>query len=256
MTVSPTNGTMRNQRARSRPAAKRQDQRAFTLIELLVVIAIIAILASILFPVFARARENARRTSCLSNLKQIGLGMTMYVQDYDERYPYGYYTYADEEPPNGWWRADTWYWMNIIYPYVKNDQLFVCPSTASPMDGNHPNRNHNYGANRDILHTTTQYSGPLSMAGVTSPASTYLFMDSLVYSTRYDYVRNGDETWGIPGVCGLVAGAAQTVADCNKGRHFDGNNVTFADGHAKWLTTSAMLAEANKSDHGNWNPAQ
>lgn len=70
---------------------KNQKRKAFTLIELLVVIAIIAILAAILFPVFARARENARRSSCLSNLKQIGLGAMMYIQDYDERYPQAYW---------------------------------------------------------------------------------------------------------------------------------------------------------------------
>ncbi|MBM3498472.1 MAG: DUF1559 domain-containing protein [Armatimonadetes bacterium] len=92
--------------------------QGFTLIELLVVIAIIAILAAILFPVFARAREKARQTSCLSNVKQLGLGVMMYCQDYDETYP-GYYPPwpATVPSPQGcsWWEG--------IYPYVKNYQL-------------------------------------------------------------------------------------------------------------------------------------
>src|SRR4028118_570049 len=94
-----------------------QRLKGFTLIELLVVIAIIAILAAILFPVFARARENARRASCLSNAKQIGLGVMQYAQDYDEKLPFSY----TNPGPGGIW-ADT------IQPYVKNYQMFKCPS--------------------------------------------------------------------------------------------------------------------------------
>ena len=92
-------------------------RRGFTLIELLVVIAIIAILAAILFPVFAKAREKARQASCLSNLKQLGLGWLSYAQDYDERTT----TY----------RYPTEYWPHKIQPYVKNTQIFVCPSRES-----------------------------------------------------------------------------------------------------------------------------
>lgn len=104
--------------------------RGFTLIELLVVIAIIAILAAILFPVFAKAREKARMASCQSNLKQIGVGLAMYIQDYDGFWPGG------NDPDNNTcagivyrygWRG----WVgNAIYPYVKNPQIFVCPSRA------------------------------------------------------------------------------------------------------------------------------
>src|SRR4028119_825727 len=98
---------------------RRPTHRGFTLIELLVVIAIIAILASILFPVFARARENARRSSCQSNLKQIGLGILQYVQDYDERY----------KPSSGISYAYSWH--TLIQPYVKSAQLFSCPSNTT-----------------------------------------------------------------------------------------------------------------------------
>jgi len=99
-------------------------RRAFTLIELLVVIAIIAILAAILFPVFAQARESARTTACLSNMKQLGLGLTMYVQDYDEYYPNIY---------QGWGNVsgayqEGWMWKNAINPYTKNKGIMKCPS--------------------------------------------------------------------------------------------------------------------------------
>jgi prepilin-type N-terminal cleavage/methylation domain-containing protein len=110
-------------------------RRGFTLIELLVVIAIIAILAAILFPVFARAREKARTTSCLSNLKQIGLGLAMYVQDYDETWPtmrsFGDCSVYGSAP---WWCLGTYGGIaSLLNPYVKNNQLFWCPSdTASP----------------------------------------------------------------------------------------------------------------------------
>jgi prepilin-type N-terminal cleavage/methylation domain-containing protein/prepilin-type processing-associated H-X9-DG protein len=96
---------------------KHRRLTGFTLIELLVVIAIIAILAAILFPVFAQAREKARQSSCLSNEKQLGLGLLMYAQDYDETYATGL--------QQNWWDC-TWY--RIVAPYIKNDGVFRCPS--------------------------------------------------------------------------------------------------------------------------------
>lgn len=115
-------------------------QSAFTLIELLVVIAIIAILAAILFPVFAQARESARKTVCLSNIKQLGLGVMMYVQDYDETFPCNSY----DTPPLGITDTDSgnpnyrayWRWMWEILPYLKNKQILVCPSDLNPKSPN------------------------------------------------------------------------------------------------------------------------
>jgi prepilin-type N-terminal cleavage/methylation domain-containing protein/prepilin-type processing-associated H-X9-DG protein len=98
-------------------------KKAFTLIELLVVIAIIAILAAILFPVFAQAREKARQSSCLSNTKQMGLGIMMYTQDYDETYPQAYWYTNDVDGSAGYNQ-----WSGMIQPYVKNVGIFVCPS--------------------------------------------------------------------------------------------------------------------------------
>ncbi len=103
-----------------KPRESLKKGSGFTLIELLVVIAIIAILAAILFPVFGRARENARRSSCQSNLKQIGLGMMQYTQDHDERFPFA-------RPID---RANTVNWGKAIFPYVKSTQLFACPSNT------------------------------------------------------------------------------------------------------------------------------
>ncbi len=99
-------------------------RRGFTLIELLVVIAIIAILAAILFPVFARAREKARQASCQSNEKQLALGTLMYAQDYDERLPMRWVQFAD---------GSRYYIPEMIYPYIKNTQLFECPSVSTDV---------------------------------------------------------------------------------------------------------------------------
>src|SRR5262249_34189184 len=108
---------------------RQQPRRGFTLIELLVVIAIIAILAAILFPVFGRARENARRSSCLSNLKQIGLGIMQYTQDYDEQFPKAWRGSAN----TGSAATDKYKWMDAIFPYVKSEQIFNCPSHTLPV---------------------------------------------------------------------------------------------------------------------------
>src|SRR3954469_10319714 len=104
----------------------RSPNRGFTLIELLVVIAIIALLAAILFPVFGRARENARRSSCQSNLKQIGLGIIQYTQDYDEKFPLSW---------NGQgWGATLTGWVMEVQPYLKSTQIFQCPSETTSQD--------------------------------------------------------------------------------------------------------------------------
>src|SRR5213594_4303711 len=111
----------------------RRDQKtAFTLIELLVVIAIIAILAAILFPVFAQAREKARMSACVSNMRQIGTALMLYVQDYDETYPYIRF----HAPGAGSWQAalpgkGTYVWRNAIVPYLKNIDVFACPSNPN-----------------------------------------------------------------------------------------------------------------------------
>src|SRR5471030_203059 len=116
-------------RHRTRAVQCASRKSGFTLIELLVVIAIIAILAAILFPVFARARENARRASCQSNLKQIGLGILQYTQDYDEKMPVC----------NNYVQRQSQGWAGPILPYLKSVQVFHCPSDSTlPSAGGLP----------------------------------------------------------------------------------------------------------------------
>lgn len=184
--------------------------RGFTLIELLVVIAIIAILAAILFPVFAQARESARKTSCLSNTKQMGLGINMYLQDYDEMFvcnswdtPYIATTDTDSRSPV-FPAIGQWMWR--IMPYVKNRQILVCPSDPNPKsewsgyDNNPtPSCSDAWGVPTPISYAPNSiivgYGGtdnpngcfgaadwaknipPMGLAAVPSPASTYLFAD-------------------------------------------------------------------------------
>lgn len=204
-----------------------RTNKAFTLIELLVVIAIISILAAILFPVFARARENARRASCMSNLKQIGLGLMMYTQDYDEMYPVIAQSAGDKiqypGDPVGTLGANTW--VARIYPYVKSIQLFNCPSATRAWDGKSATvtTNVSYGGNSALFGPSG--ANALSMAAVLSPSQTLMYADSDGTSGAYFlYPLHYDDT--------------RYISD----RHLNGTNIVFADGHVKW---SKILLDAN-----------
>src|SRR5262249_573890 len=128
--------------------------RGFTLIELLVVIGVVAILAAILLPVFDQVRERARAMTCASNLRQLGVGLTMYAQDHDETFPVANADYGSAPsqpvPPGGWWnRVGLWFWPQVVYPYFRSVQVFTCPSGASAYAGS-PFRGH-YGTNEQIV---------------------------------------------------------------------------------------------------------
>lgn len=151
-----------------------RNKYGFTLIELLIVIAIIAILAAILFPVFARARENARRSSCQSNLRQIGLGMLQYVQDNDERMPFVLVGQVINTPDTDY---EGYIWQDAIYPYVKNEALFNCPSTV-------------FGKAGSVYAQRYQFSDPaFNPAGPAVRGSTRKFVGS--YTVNACYQRNG-----------------------------------------------------------------
>ena len=244
---------------------KRNPHRAFTLIELLVVIAIIAILAAILFPVFARARENARRTSCLSNLKQLGLAVMQYTQDYDEKMPPLYITVPASTPdPDGinWLGAGIWSWQQIIYPYHKSVQISFCPSGKGLV--NDMPRYGNFGGNTAVLAAPASV---LAVAAITNPASTYTIMDSGDYRIQASYALTRSTStprYFLPGMgnaggnCNITT-STEFTEDCRSGRHFGGVSIIFADGHAKWLQASTVVAEARKnaaSQDNDWNPVR
>jgi prepilin-type N-terminal cleavage/methylation domain-containing protein/prepilin-type processing-associated H-X9-DG protein len=205
------------------------QRRAFTLIELLVVIAIIAILAAILFPVFARAREKARQTSCLSNLKQIGLALMMYAQDSDETYPRVAAVRFDQA---GNWDTEVFApWRPPIEPYVKNRQVFYCPSKASRAG---------YTQDDDTDYCLNGYFACATpMSYFPRPA------DTICIGERSDNpVEAGDLDF-----CKYIT-YSPWEEDCfaphlQPDRHNGGSNYAFADGHAKWLRWEATLSPAN-----------
>lgn len=240
------------------------NNRAFTLIELLVVVAIIAVLAAILFPVFARARESARRTSCLSNLKQIGLGVMQYLQDYDDTYPRASRCATDQNTSCTGAGNSFVLWPWAIYPYVKNTQVFLCPSRdegAEGWGGGAASRiRGNYGANLLMMGYTSVGGYPnVKMASVASPASTYLIMDSGTYSISPYYIHTGnhDQEFYLPGIgeMGGTSSYSRIVAkmhDFNSGRHFQGVNIIFADGHVKWVKREKVKEESDALKSGGW----
>jgi len=231
-----------------------QRRRGFTLIELLVVIAIIAILAAILFPAFARARENARRSSCQSNLKQIGLGMLQYSQDYDERL-------VSQVGGSG-----TQSWVDLIQPYVKSDQLFICPSDTNKtvvMNGSSSAKHTSYAYNVQLnlppVSPFTIWIGR-NTSQITSVATMVALTDSGMAGTDVvgngwilgvptagaDATAKGYETWAAPGTAVDTTNGNTFVAPI--ARHLETVNVAFADGHVKslrlekfWSSGSAYL---------------
>ena len=232
---------------------QRSTRRAFTLIELLVVIAIISILASILFPAFSRARENARRTSCASNLKQIGLGLLQYVGDYDDKMPRSFYGSPGDS------NATNYKWMDAIFPYVKSEALFSCPSDAlSPkyklQDGQ------NYGSYAQ--------NGAYSVVGdaQTPPRSSSFYLVSLSAITQAsqtvwatDSNNGGDISKGGSnnGSYGFLwanstAGNMLAIGEPGSGyrqfaqiaeRHLSTTNVLYCDGHVKAQRLESLIAK-------------
>jgi prepilin-type N-terminal cleavage/methylation domain-containing protein/prepilin-type processing-associated H-X9-DG protein len=213
--------------------------RGFTLIELLVVIAIIAILAAILFPVFAQARAKARQASGASNVRQLGLAINMYKQDYDERFPFGGWM------PNG--NIGTGEWQNTVAPYVKNKGLFYDP--ASGDDTEDPNDPTAWAWNRNpvsYLYNNQLATGrrPLNDAVVKESAQTMLLIDGHSdWGGRegVDWMGRPNSQWLMEDTiygnnASLITGwLAWQGFTWKLPRHSGGANVAYVDGHVKWM---------------------
>ena len=231
---------------------KKRQREAFTLIELLVVIAIIAILAAILFPVFARAREQARKAACQSNLKQIGLATMMYVQDYDEKYPMAYMGYTGGRVHQ------------VLEPYTKSAQVWICPTAGEIRRASGSLANSGgYGWNICGLTSavatgngfgwspstpcTPNGTGPLTLAAVPEPAQTVMAGDP----ASNGYQGNGTQLWASDrrriavlhgGQIGPFYDESSTQTAGEPKSFEGGGNYVYADGHVKYLPNAAAWA--------------
>lgn len=221
-------------------------KKAFTLVEVLVVVAIIALLAAILFPVFSRARENGRRASCQSNLKQIALGITQYTQDYDEYFPIDFTGFPPNPPPYGWG--------DRVQPYIKNLQVYQCPSEKTPPSSD-PNvgyppldatgyLDYYYNAALVLSRGTFDSSGecfnlngrPAATQGeLEQPSLTVLLLDG-PSSASFSAMTGGSD----PGLASLTIGF-----QADPRRHLGGSNFAFTDGHVKWYKDDDRLPQSS-----------
>ncbi|BDI28365.1 hypothetical protein CCAX7_004160 [Capsulimonas corticalis] len=256
----------------------------FTLIELLVVIAIIAILAAILFPVFAKAREKARQISCASNMKQLSLGLIQYAQDYDEKFPLA--NEKDDGGGWGWW----WTWAYTTQPYVKSYNVFRCPDDSAAVTGNGvPAKS--YHVNTFLCDSGFATCGPMSpggdwatgatplvtpsLASINRPADTILIAEAHnAESVAHNSAQKGDgifasasfigQSWqdGFLGFGEIPDGKATgnypfgpngAVTAAHTGRA----NFAFCDGHVKSLLPIQTDPDrAGDPDHNMWNAAR
>lgn len=204
--------------------------RGFTLIELLVVIAIIAILAAILFPVFARARENARKSNCQSNIKQLATAQLQYAQDYDEMVLRAIY----RDP------ASNYLWSRALSPYIKNTGVYKCPGSS----------NHRYTevSNADRGYMSIGYNWAFADVDVAlsqfeHPTEIVLFGDTY----------NGDASAGYRGYeFAMTATRMCDTYEALSARHGDGANLGFADGHVKWVPRNTINAKTGLRFYAPW----
>lgn len=240
---------------------QKRQKFAFTLIELLVVIAIIAILAAILFPVFAKARAKAQQISCLSNLKQISTAMQMYSQDYDEWMPAvnfaGY--------PQGLWGSPIWnqygwgYMWIPLQPYIKNTQIYTCPSANPQLIGapgdQYGQINLSYGYNEYIYNIQHGWSSLAALGGSQYGVASIAVVADSRFAGIFNDWDGGSTGSGTPYQLTFLARVA--LADGNTPRH-EGSNIGFADGHAKFIPESGIICPQPNGAAGEYpivNPA-
>jgi prepilin-type N-terminal cleavage/methylation domain-containing protein/prepilin-type processing-associated H-X9-DG protein len=224
----------------------KSARAGFTLIELLVVIAIIAILAAILFPVFARARENARRASCQSNLKQIGLGLLQYVQDYDERTPKSWFG-ANGDASNV--AAGRYKWMDAIYPYIKSEQLFVCPSDTlvTDMITNRKNsaysyiNGYRYGSyGNNFAYYNNDWNPVNKSIAAIEAVSTTIWAGETAPPPTGSAAFPFEISWADVSTQPTIAEETPRRLDKMRERHLETTNLLFVDGHVKAMKLSAI----------------
>jgi prepilin-type N-terminal cleavage/methylation domain-containing protein/prepilin-type processing-associated H-X9-DG protein len=236
----------------------------FTLIELLVVIAIIAILAAILFPVFAKAREKARQTTCASNEKQLGLAILQYTQDYDEQIPIRVAGINSDGSQD----LQVTGWAGRIYPYIKSTGAYKCPDDTSAATVSYM---FNVAFENSPYMNQSAWSAPASTVLLTetaslSAASAWAYDITTPTETRsprmYDDVGGPDPNLGgtVFGAAGPLGGRAFNSAwqQAATGRHTDGSNFLLADGHVKWLRGAAVsngFTPAQSSCNQDDNPS-
>ena len=207
----------------------------FTLIELLVVIAIIAILAAILFPVFARAREKARQSSCLSNGKQLGIAVLSYAQDYDESLPK---SWNDVDNDGSGTSGADYTWRSAVLAYAKNAQIWQCPSKklSSPFDGGMDlGENSGYGINEVHYENVASCEPP---AGATLGAIEYPAQCIML-----------GETTGSQSFANTDGADVHTYVFDGATRHNDGANFVYCDGHSKWQKPRSIKCVNNNCEY-------
>jgi prepilin-type N-terminal cleavage/methylation domain-containing protein/prepilin-type processing-associated H-X9-DG protein len=228
--------------------------RAFTLIELLVVVGIICLLAAILFPVFARARESARRAACQSNLKQIGLAVAQYVQDYDEMLPISDGTDSFNGESHGGLFTVVWDYANtsspsvfsLLQPYTKSWQVFTCPSAPSASYVYYKpkgNSNTNYSVNGILTFRAKTSATPASMGrkvvDIATPSTIIYIQEGSSRQNSCGFapqIYNGNnqqyDYWH------LYSNGTENYSNI----HFNGGNLLYADGHVKWKKVGSLTS--------------